>query len=82
MGEFRDPPNEYFISEAAKELGMSYAELEAHPERERLMKIAFTLTNGRSEGEHALQCTKAFWKLQKDRQDEIDKTRAKVFKAK
>jgi hypothetical protein len=82
MGKFRDPPNEYFISEAAKELGMSYADLEVHPERERLMTIAFTLSTGKAEGEQALQCTKEFWKLQKDRQDEIDKTRAKVFKTK
>lgn len=74
LGEFDDdPPLEYFISEAAKELGMSYADLEAHDERERLMSIAFTLSSGRADGEHMMQCNPKFIAKQKQRQKEIEK---------
>ena len=73
LGKYGEPPTSYFILEAAKELGMSYADLEAHDERERLMTIAFTLSHGRSEGEHMMQCNPEFIRIQKKRSDEQSK---------
>lgn len=52
---------------------MSFAELERHDERERLMSIAFTLQSGISEGEHQMQCNPVFIQMQKQRQKELDK---------
>jgi hypothetical protein len=72
-----DPPVEYFIAEAAKELGCSYIELERDPERERYMAIAFTLSSGRAEGEHMMQCNPKFIAKQKQRQKEIEKANKK-----
>jgi hypothetical protein len=54
-------------------LGCSYIELEAHDERERLMGIAFTLSSGRADGEHMMQCNPKFIAKQKQRQKEIEK---------
>jgi hypothetical protein len=81
LGDHGEPPHEYFIAEAAKELGMSYADLERDPERERYMTIAFTLSQGRSEGEHMMQCNPIFIKKQKKRQGEIERANKRSGKA-
>ena len=60
---------------------MSYADLEAHDERERLMSIAFTLSHGKQEGEHQMQCNPEFVRLQKQRQGELSKAQKKGGKA-
>jgi hypothetical protein len=73
LGKYGEPPDYYFIHAAAKELGMSYVELEDHPERERLMTIAFTLSHGRDDGEHMMQCNPEFIRMQKKRSDEQTK---------
>jgi hypothetical protein len=52
---------------------MSYVELESHDERERLMTIAFTLSHGRDDGEHMMQCNPEFIRMQKKRSDEQTK---------
>jgi hypothetical protein len=52
---------------------MGFAELEDHPERERLMSIAFTLSHGRDEGEHMMQCNPEFIKMQKVRSQQQSK---------
>ena len=44
---------------------MGYAALEEHPERERLMTVAFTLSVGKTEGEHAMKCNPEFVRQQK-----------------
>jgi hypothetical protein len=73
LGKYGEPPDSYFIHAASKELGMSYAELESHDERERLMTIAFTLSHGRDEGEHMMQCNPEFIKMQKVRSQQQSK---------
>ena len=77
LGQFGEPSHEYFIAEAAKELGCSFMELEAHPERERLMAVAFTLSIGRADGEHAMQCNPIFIQKQRERQKQIEKAQNK-----
>lgn len=52
---------------------MSYVALEEHPERERLMVIAFTLSHGRADGEHAMKCNPEFIKMQKQRSEKEEK---------
>jgi hypothetical protein len=56
---------------------MSYSALEDHPERERLMVIAFTLSQARADGEHMMQCNPEFIKMQKKRSDEQQKAQKK-----
>jgi hypothetical protein len=52
---------------------MSYVDLEGHDDRERLMSIAFTLQQGTSEGEHAMQCNPTFVGMQKKRSKELER---------
>jgi hypothetical protein len=73
LGRFGEPCDEYFISEAAKELGMGYADLEDHPERERLMTIAFTLAAGKADGEHAMKCNPEFIRQQKTKAEKEER---------
>lgn len=80
LGKYGEPPIEYFILEAAKELGMSYAELEARGDRERLMTIAFTISQGKTEGEHTMQCNPEFIAIQKKKSKEIEKANGKAGK--
>jgi hypothetical protein len=75
LGRYGEPPDYYFIHAAAKELGMSYIDLESHDERERLMSIAFTLSHGRDEGEHMMQCNPEFVALMNKRNKEQEKAR-------
>lgn len=56
---------------------MSFVELEDHPERERLMVIAFTLSQGRADGEHMMQCNPEFVRMQKKRAEEQQKAQKK-----
>lgn len=82
LGEFGEPPVEYFIAKAAKELGMTYFEMEQHPERERLMAIAFTLSEGQAEGEFQVQLVKEFWMRHREREKKIAKVRDPVMNKK
>jgi hypothetical protein len=60
---------------------MGYPDLEGHPERERLMVIAFTLSQGKADGEHAMQCNPVFVQMQKKRSEEQQKASKKGGKA-
>ena len=80
LGLYGEPPIEYFIGEAAKELGMSFVDLESHDDRERLMSIAFTLSHGKQEGEHLMQCNPEFVRMQKKRQGELTKAQKRSGK--
>lgn len=55
MGQIGQPPFFYFIHRAAKILGCSFLELEHHPERFRLMSLAFTLESGKNQGDRILK---------------------------
>lgn len=83
MGKVGEVPDkEYFIYQAAKGLGMSYYELEQHPERERLMTLEFSISHGESEGDFARQQTKQFWVQVKAREDAIAKVRDPIMNKK
>ena len=66
MGRHGSLPFYYHINDAAKVLNCSFLELEAHPERSRLMRLAFTIRGGSSEGERMLKKNPEFRAMVKE----------------
>ncbi len=54
-GELGEAPPEWFVYEASKFLGMSFVELDGHPDKHELMRMAFTLKLGIQDGEAAIR---------------------------
>jgi hypothetical protein len=54
-------------------LGCSYLELDAHPDKARLMTIAFTVESGDAEGEYLRELNPNWQKRKKDVGRQIDK---------
>lgn len=48
-------PGWFYVMEAAKILGSSYMELNEHPEKLQLMRMAFTYKRGTQDGEYLVQ---------------------------
>ncbi len=64
---------EYYVYKAAKILGCSFLELDGHPEKARLMTLAFTFESGENEGEYLRELNPEWQKKKKAMSEKIQK---------
>lgn len=75
LGEIGEPPEEYVIHLAAKQLDMSYADLESHPDFHRLMEVGLTLRSGINDGEYARELNPVYQQKVKAAVEQIQKAK-------
>lgn len=71
LGKYGQPPESYFIAEAAKILGCSFIELNYHADRFDLMRTAFTLNWGRADGEYMRELNPEYIRKRKAAENKV-----------
>jgi hypothetical protein len=71
LGKHGRPPDCFFVAKAAEILGCSYLDLFYHADRFELMRTAFTLNWGRSDGEYLRELNPEYIKKRKHAESKI-----------
>jgi len=64
---------EYFIYRASQILNCSFIELDSHPDKARLMELAFTFSQGDNQGEYLRELNPEWQRQKKSMTDKISK---------